>query len=50
MFWSALTCQRFIPSRPVANAERWQLLKNLGDRSPKTKALTGRRTPKAPKL
>jgi general stress protein 26 len=45
-FWSALTCQRFGRSRPVATIARWEPLNALGVKPPRTKALTGQRTPK----
>jgi hypothetical protein len=52
--WSALTCQRFGRLRPVAvvtwnnrlfSAVGYSIVQDGGDRSPKTKAVTGHRTP-----
>jgi hypothetical protein len=51
--WSALTCQRFGRLRPVAAVDEItkpvqscrRSLEDGGDRSPKTKAVTGYRTP-----
>jgi len=45
--WSALTCQRFGRSRPVATTVRLKSVKDCGVKPPKTKAVTGHRTPKS---
>jgi hypothetical protein len=45
--WSALTSQRFGRSRPVATVVLLSLMKDCGARPPKTKAVTGHRTPKS---
>jgi len=42
--WSALTCQRFVRSRPVAASVCLSRLKECGVKLPQTKALTGQRT------
>ena len=44
-FWSALTGQRFGPSRPVATMSRLNQGKDFGVRPPKEKAVTGHRIP-----
>jgi hypothetical protein len=44
--WSALTCQRFGRSRPVAAMVRRNPGKDHGAKSPKAKAVPGHRTPK----
>lgn len=44
--WSALTCQRFGRSRPVAANVALKPLTELRDRPRKTKVLTGQRPPK----
>ena len=44
--WSALTSQRFGRSRPVATMVRLNSRKDCGVKPPKTKAVTGHRTPK----
>jgi hypothetical protein len=55
LFWSALTCQRFGRLRPVAvigeitkPVQSRSVVEDGGDRSPKTKAVTGYRTPNYP--
>jgi hypothetical protein len=45
-FWSALTCQRFGSVATCRDLRLIELSKNVGVRPPKTKALTGQRTPK----
>jgi hypothetical protein len=45
--WSALISQRFGRSRPVATVFFLSATKDYGARPPKTKALTGHRTPKS---
>jgi hypothetical protein len=44
--WSALTCQRFGRSRPVAAVVRLNSMKGCGAKPPKAKAVPGHRTPK----
>ncbi|MCA1606997.1 MAG: DUF4019 domain-containing protein, partial [Acidobacteria bacterium] len=45
--WSALTSQRFGRSRPVASVVQMNPARNCGVKGPKTKAVTGHRTPKS---
>lgn len=44
--WSALTRQRFGRSRPVATMQRLKRASRFGVEPPKTKAVTGHRTPR----
>ena len=41
-----MTCHRFGPSRPVATNVGREVMENMVVKPPKTKAVTGHRTPK----